>query len=219
VLLACHARETARNVRRSPQRSERGGIEEARSSKRRDGDKFDLTPAGDNVCNTDHYVQKLQAMLQLRLCSGPASETALLFLTMFSAGCDQHGGEPFSVKVRVENDQGEAVEGATIGVRPCYAPPGGGLELPGCSSDSTNKTGWAKSAGAERFFFNQFGVVDGAISADEPQSYGPGTSVAPERKNAFRLAAAHMGRSESIVGKTRQRSGRRDRSIRSFRKV
>lgn len=40
---------------------------------------------------------------------------------MLLLGCDTQEKDAFSVEVRVENEEGVPVEGASIGVRPCYA--------------------------------------------------------------------------------------------------
>ena len=45
---------------------------------------------------------------------------AVLLPTLFLAGCDQQSSEPFFVEVRVENQQGDSVQDASVGVRPCY---------------------------------------------------------------------------------------------------
>jgi len=46
---------------------------------------------------------------------------ALVFLLviLFLFGCDSEGGTAFSVNVKIEEEQGTPVEGATVGVRPC----------------------------------------------------------------------------------------------------
>lgn len=178
-------------------------------------------------------------MFRLRLCSGPTLGAAILLLATFTAGCDQQGNESFSVEVRVENDQGETIEGATVGVRPCYTPSLGACGEFGTSTNSAKKAEQAKPVdleswevevledntalltwetesetnvagftieqkieGAEDSSFNPIGFVDGAGTTDELQSYEHETSVAPGRRNAFRLVVSYLDGSESIVGDT-----------------
>jgi len=50
----------------------------------------------------------------------PYYAIAFLLIVLFLFGCDSESGTAFSVTVQVENAQGESVEGATVGVRPCY---------------------------------------------------------------------------------------------------
>jgi len=79
---------------------------------------------------------------------------AALFLALLLAGCDQQSPEPFSVEVRVETQQGEPVEGASVGVRPCYgsgseAACGGNALFQGTLASQSTKpvelVAWARS--------------------------------------------------------------------------
>lgn len=45
---------------------------------------------------------------------------ALLIVVLYFFGCDSQSSTSFSVEVQVENEEGTPVEGATVGVRPCY---------------------------------------------------------------------------------------------------
>jgi hypothetical protein len=49
----------------------------------------------------------------------------VLLLILFLFGCDSEGGTSFSVTVTVENADGEPIQGASVGVRPCYESGGG----------------------------------------------------------------------------------------------
>ncbi len=45
---------------------------------------------------------------------------ALLVLVLYFFGCDSRSSSSFSVEVQVENDEGTPIDGATVGLRPCY---------------------------------------------------------------------------------------------------
>jgi hypothetical protein len=45
---------------------------------------------------------------------------AVLVTVLLLVGCDQQDAEPFSVEGQVETPQEEPVQGASVGVRPCY---------------------------------------------------------------------------------------------------
>ncbi len=44
---------------------------------------------------------------------------AVLVTVLLLVGCDQQNAESFSVEGQVETPQGEPVQGASVGVRPC----------------------------------------------------------------------------------------------------
>lgn len=50
----------------------------------------------------------------------PYYAIVFLLIVLFLFGCDSESGTAFSVTVQVEDAQDEPVEGATVGVRPCY---------------------------------------------------------------------------------------------------
>mgnify|MGYP006284224817 CR=1 FL=1 len=50
----------------------------------------------------------------------PYYAIVFLLIILFLFGCDSESGTAFSVTVQVEDDQGTPVEGASVGVRPCY---------------------------------------------------------------------------------------------------
>lgn len=53
-------------------------------------------------------------------CRIALSLLAVLVPVLLLVGCDQQNAESFSVEVQVETPQGESVQGASVGVRPCY---------------------------------------------------------------------------------------------------
>jgi hypothetical protein len=69
----------------------------------------------------------------IRRWTCPALVLAVLVPAVLLPGCDQQSPEDsFSVEVRLESEQGTPVEGASVGVRPCYTL--GGEEA--CGSDA-----------------------------------------------------------------------------------
>lgn len=50
----------------------------------------------------------------------PYYAIVFLLIILFLFGCDSESGTAFSVTVQVEDEQGTPVEGASVGVRPCY---------------------------------------------------------------------------------------------------
>ena len=50
----------------------------------------------------------------------PYYAIVFLLIVFFLFGCDSEGGTSFSVTVQVEDAQGNPVQGAAVGVRPCY---------------------------------------------------------------------------------------------------
>jgi len=72
---------------------------------------------------------------------------AVLFPALLLVGCDRQTSQPFSVQVRVETEQGSAVDSADVAVRPCYA---FGDEV-ACDSDEVfGAPSWAPSRPPDR---------------------------------------------------------------------